>query len=315
MVQGGPSECRMYWQINRQCNFNCAYCFRESAEENQQAEDPARDTYSPEHMAGCFDQTGKVWSIYVTGGEPLLYPNFVELVQALAHQHYISISTNLSTTNAYHLADTVASNRLCRIMANAHIEQRERLKNGLTEYLRKFLYFQERGFNIELVYVAYPPLFDRIERDLEWFRREGVEQTTVKIFQGRYEDKRYPRDYSEKERSILKGLGLNDREQLILDSHVSFLGKKCQAGHRGFTMDVAGNVTRCLALRERYGNLFEGTFSPGLWARRCTARKCVCAYQGMKLTDSKSSPAPSSSITTPIRLGINLGEWVGRRRS
>ena len=85
----------MYWQINRQCNFNCAYCFREPPEENQQAEDSARDKYSPDHIAGCFDRTGKAWSIYVTGGEPLLHAETVAFLGEVAHRHCCSMLTSM----------------------------------------------------------------------------------------------------------------------------------------------------------------------------------------------------------------------------
>jgi len=305
----------MHWRMNRRCNFNCAYCFRDLPDEDRQTENPACGKYSAEHIAQRFDETGKVWRIYMTGGEPLLYTGFVELAKALTRRHCISVSTNLSTANAYELAEEVESERIVPIKANLHISEREKSKNGLKEYLEKFLRFQERGFDIRLVYVAYPPLFGRIKQDLERFRSEGVRQIEVKVFQGRYEGRRYPRDYTDQEQTFIRGFGLDNCEQQILTSRVSFLGRKCQAGHLAFYMDISGNVTRCVTLKENYGNLFEGTFRPGDSLRRCPVRKCGCAYQGINLTGTAGSVAPPNIVLRPVQFSVAVGELIARLSS
>jgi MoaA/NifB/PqqE/SkfB family radical SAM enzyme len=303
-------DCEMLWRMNRRCNFNCVYCFR-SVDEDKRTEDPACGKYSAEHIAKRFDETGKVWRIFMTGGEPLLYPGFVELAKALTRGHYISMNTNLSTPNAYELADAVESKRVHTINADIHILEREKSRDGVREYLRKFLHFQERGFNIWLGYVTYPPLFGRIEEDMEWLRGEGVKRINVKVFQGRYRNRRYPRDYSDEERAFIRGLGLNNYEQDILACRVSFLGKKCEAGHRAFEMDTSGNLTRCSTLKDGYGNLFEGTFRPGKSSRRCTVKKCACSYQGMNFTGAGGSIVPPNIIEQPVRFFVAVGEWAG----
>ena len=300
--------------MNRRCNFNCAYCFRRLPDEDRQTEDPACGKYSAEHIAQRFDKTGKVWQIYMTGGEPLLYPGFVELAKALTHRHYLSVSTNLSTANANELAEAVEVERIL-IRANVHILEREKSKDGLKEFLRKFLHFQERGFDIRLVYVAYPPLFGRIKQDLERFSSEGVRQIKVKVFQGKYEGKRYPRDYTDREQAIIRGFGLDNFEQQILDSRVSFLGRKCEAGHLAFYMDISGNVTRCVTLKDVYGNLFEGTFRPGDLPRRCPVKKCGCAYEGIILTGAMGSAVPSNIVVHSVKFSVAVSELIARLSS
>jgi len=300
----------MHWQMNRLCNLNCEYCFRNSLDEDKKTEDPSCGRYGAEHITQRFDETGKVWSIYMTGGEPLLYPGFVELAKALTRRHYISVSTNLSTANAYELAETIEREHIGSIIANVHILEREKRKDGLKEYLRKFLYFQERGFNIRLVYVAYPPLFGRIEKDLRQLRSEGAKQINVKVFQGKYKGQRYPRDYSEDERAFIRGLGLDNYEQEILAGRISFLGSRCEAGHRAFTMDISGNVTRCVASKDGYGNLFEGTFRPGELLRRCPKKKCSCTYQGIQFSASGGSAVSPNVIVRPVRFFVAVEEWL-----
>jgi MoaA/NifB/PqqE/SkfB family radical SAM enzyme len=304
-------ECRLYWFMTPRCNFNCPYCFREAASEKTTNDSDCKQ-YSPEHIAKRFNETGKAWHIYMTGGEPMLYPDFVPLAKMLTASHYISLSTNLSTANAYEFADTVKSDRVVSIRANVHIPEREKIKDGLQEYLRKINYFQGRGFNIRLVYVAYPPLFERMERDVESFRKEGVRHIEIKVFQGKFEGKRFPRDYNEQQRDLLIKLGLSDAERQLLDLHTSFLGKKCSAGQVGFTMSPSGLVTRCNTLNEEYGNLFEGTFKPSASVRRCPAKKCVCHYQGIVFTGSRGASVPSQIIARPVKYSIRVAEAIGR---
>jgi len=309
------SECSMNWWMIQRCNFNCSYCFRKGDDKSERAEEPTSGKYSVEHIAERFDETGKVWKIYMTGGEPLLYPHFVELAKKLTHRHYISVSTNLSTSNAYELAESVDSERVHQLNANVHILEREKIKDGVKEYLRKFLHFQERGFNIQLVYITYPPLFGRIEEDIKRFRGEGVKQIMIKVFQGKYDGRRYPRDYSDEEREFIKGLGLDSYEQEILACRVSFLGRKCQAGYRAFNMDMSGKVTRCSTLKDEYGNLFEGTFRSWKSPRRCSAKKCTCLYQGINFTSSLGTTMSLKIVVQPVRFSVLVGEWVGGLRN
>jgi len=298
--------------MTRRCNFDCPYCFRKSTPKDKQIKDSVPAGFDADLIARRFDETGKSWLIYMTGGEPLLYPDFVNLASALSRNHYLSMSTNLSTSNAFDLADSVKPERFYNIRANVHITEREKANAGLSEFLRRFLHFQTLGFDIRLVYVAYPPLLGRIEKDLESFREKGVKKIELKIFQGKFEGKRYPRDYTGRERDFLIKAGLSDYEKHILESRVSFLGKICRAGIHGFSMDPAGRVTRCNTFAENYGNLFDGTFQPAKSPRRCPARKCVCPYQGYSLTATHGNPAPAGIIAIPVKFSITLAESVSR---
>jgi len=111
------SDCYMLWCMTRLCNFNCTYCFRKWEDV-----DPVYGKYSAERIAQRFGETGKVWHIRMTGGEPLLYPGFVEFVKALTRRHYIPVITNLLAPNAYELTETIESQRVHSIGASLHIE-------------------------------------------------------------------------------------------------------------------------------------------------------------------------------------------------
>jgi MoaA/NifB/PqqE/SkfB family radical SAM enzyme len=306
------SDRYMYWYMLARCNFQCEYCFREFESQTNRFEAPQFQRFSPEQIRRQFDNTGFIWHIYMTGGEPLLYPHFIRIAAALTQNHYISLSTNLSTQNAYILADTIDPHRVASICASVHIHQREKKPDGLTELVRKTICFQNHGFNIRLSYLAYPPLLERIQKDICQLRDEGVNNVEVKIFQGEYGGRCYPRAYSSRDRALMNEIGLNSSEAAILASRVSFLGKKCKAGYKALVMDASGNITRCLALKNEYGNLFEGTFVPGTSSRRCTASQCICTYQGFRFARGSASTVPPQVRQRPVKLLLFAGDLLSR---
>lgn len=136
-VAGAP-EYMMAWQLNTLCNFRCEYCF--CSEKSLSKEHSDCGKYSPEHIAKCFNDTGRIWRIHMSGGETFLYPKFVELARALTKKCYISLNTNLSTPNVYEFGDMISPEKVLSINAALHIMEREKSKNGVNKYIKKFLY-------------------------------------------------------------------------------------------------------------------------------------------------------------------------------
>src|SRR3989338_4046204 len=91
-----PSK-RLTWNIHYDCNYRCPYCFFEG----QWIEYKKRNIYfSVDEWMHCwekvYDRYGRCF-ILITGGEPFMYPNFIELVERLSQVHYpINVSTNAS---------------------------------------------------------------------------------------------------------------------------------------------------------------------------------------------------------------------------
>lgn len=88
-----PSESppRLTWQMFHTCNFNCSYCYS-SYEKIKKVKN-----YLPtEIIATTLKKLGNQWILGMTGGEPLLHPNFVELCEAITKTHKIRFDTNLS---------------------------------------------------------------------------------------------------------------------------------------------------------------------------------------------------------------------------
>ena len=281
-VHSGP-EYMVVWNLNSLCNFRCEYCFLSA--ESLSREHPDVGHYSPEHIARCFDDTGRVWRVHMSGGEPFLYPDFAELCRLLTRRHFISINTNLSSNEVMSFGATISPERVLTINAGLHLVEREKRAVGVEKYLEKFLYLQERGFKIRLEYVVYPPLLGRVKEDVEILRARGVQLVNLKMFRGTFAGRVYPGAYTEEEKNLLEEIALDSRELEILDGRHEFFGRLCAAGHRSFNMDQSGNLNRCLTIKKPHGNLFTGKSRFDKQPRPCTATLCKCPYEGMQLIE------------------------------
>jgi len=275
------------WRLNKRCNYECAYCFREGVDEERGEEHPDCGRYAPEHISSCFNNTGKRWRIHMTGGEPFLYPRFVELASLLSQRHELSINTNLSAQDAYDFGRYVRVTGVHTINASIHIQELEKRGEGVRRFLERVLFLQEKGFRVKVLYISYPPLLTRMDRDIEGLMASGVRDCRIKVFRGLFEGRAYPATYTQRERRQIARYELSRYEQAILAGRTSFRGQHCAAGHSSFYMDISGNLSRCCTIPDGYGNFFAQTrpFDPA--PRKCPARECICPYQGMKFASGR----------------------------
>lgn len=279
------------WNLNLHCNYRCRYCFY--SDDQLSKEHPAVGKHSIGHITNCFDKTGKQWWIFLSGGEPFLYPRFVDLCKSLTKQHYITINTNCSTTNVKKFAHEIDPEKVYSINGALHIEQREQKKGALDRYIENVLLFQEKGFQFRVEYVMYPALFDRVEEDIAYLHRCGVKIVNIKVFKGKYKGKRYPLGYNSEERVLLEKYTLDKNELRFTEDKMSYKGKLCRAGYEFFRMDQAGDVYRCNSSAVKMGNFFEESEVLYDKAMPCVLNRCMCQYEGLKYgTEEKSELIP-----------------------
>ncbi len=98
IFQGKYKNIRMItWSIIKQCNFNCSYCFL--CCDPYRSIEPIDISKLTKNMNLLTDE----WLFYITGGEPFLEKNIIEICQAITRRHYLSINTNLSLNNVFDL--------------------------------------------------------------------------------------------------------------------------------------------------------------------------------------------------------------------
>ena len=166
------------WRINMYCNYKCQYCYQRKANRKK----AFRGTSETKKIVDAFNNTGLKWFIYMSGGEPFFYPNFIELCQGLTEKHIISINTNLSHNAVYRFADTLNPDAVRSFHCSVHITEMRRL-GLLKDFIKKYQYIKDKGFYIFASYVLYPPLLKQFNDDYELFKSNGI-ILRPKLFRG-----------------------------------------------------------------------------------------------------------------------------------
>lgn len=263
------------WEINKKCNFHCIYCDIWE-KEDEKAKIPIDITKLKKGLE-CLQG---VWQIDITGGEPFLEKNFIEICQILTEKHFISINTNLSTSNIFDFAEKVPSEKCIYIHASVHIAEREKNDKGLKSFLEKIVFLQGKGFYPTAVYVTHPDLFGRIESDIAYLESNGVERVRIQVFRGWHDQKMYPLSFTQVQRAFLATLKANYPEFEVLNrEHFYFFRHYCYAGQRFFVMNRNGNIRRCTNVDKNYGNLFEQSIRFDEKLKPCQQTSYLCLHE------------------------------------
>jgi MoaA/NifB/PqqE/SkfB family radical SAM enzyme len=279
----------MLWKANRRCNLACAYCFAPVSERVR--EDPLCGRYPVEEIARRFDETGMSWGIFMTGGEPFLYPRFLVLCRELVRKHFLALNTNLSTPRALRFADEIDPARILVINAALHIEELERI-GGFDRFLDRVRAFQDRGFPIGVEYVFYPPLVGRIDRDLRMLGEAGIKDVRIKAYRGIYRSRVYPRAYSALERAYFKRYADHGGSDFI-ENKYGFFGRRCRAGKDFLFMDIDGTVRRCPGSTASCGNFLDGNFFIDSKPRPCPFPRCFSPMFSVELAGGPRTTYPA----------------------
>lgn len=84
------------WDLNYDCNYKCSYCSVWKEEYHQYHGTPELNI---DRWVEAWNRIFRIYGssmIYLSGGEPSVYPKFYELISRLSEKHYLIICTNLS---------------------------------------------------------------------------------------------------------------------------------------------------------------------------------------------------------------------------
>jgi MoaA/NifB/PqqE/SkfB family radical SAM enzyme len=205
----------------------------------------------------------------ITGGEPSLYPNFIELVEAISKMHTVKVTSQLSG-DMFTFARKINPDRVVLDM-NFHP-----LETKLEPFIRKVLFLKEKGFKGGVCYLAYPPQMDKIEFYHREFEKRGI-GFALAAFWGECGGKKYPQAYSEEEKEMMAPfLGDISRIQYHLEGKKT-KGKLCRSGQLYASIKADGTVTRCGPLSHKpIGNIFDEHFNLFDRPMPCEADVCPC---------------------------------------
>ncbi|WP_155932926.1 radical SAM protein [Pseudodesulfovibrio alkaliphilus] len=249
--------------MTRKCNFRCEYCY--FPHDNT----PVTQILPVDRIRAFLDATGREWTVGMTGGEPFIYPGFVDICAALTRHHRIGVDTNLSmSSRVREFARRIDPARVQDLYVALHIKERERVR-GVAAFIDNARLLADSGFKVIVNYVVHPELETRFAADCEFFARHGI-GITPRPFRGEHQGRRYPEAYGERAHAIFA-----DHPEQGLKVAFNFMGVPCHAGRTLLRLDEDGTVYRCPGDKTVLGNvlgevrLFDGP-------QPCVRPRCPC---------------------------------------
>lgn len=269
------------WTLNLLCNYDCTYCISRAPKEH-----PLVGRLSPQQYLDFFNSTGKIWLLHLTGGEPFVHRDFLDLCRALTSRHYISLNSNLSSRRVRDFVSTVDPSRVQYIHCGVHVEERD-LKKGWRPLRDNVALLLERGFPVFASLVMTPAAFADYARVAEEFTPLGV-PLIPKVLRGGFEGRWYPQAYTAAERERFRAFS-DQAESLAgaahdptvnpfldrdyLDGFPNFRGIECSAGRLFVSIGYDGKIFRC-GQRTILGNIFERRLNLFSQDRPCDDEYC-----------------------------------------
>ncbi|MCX5778281.1 MAG: radical SAM protein [Elusimicrobia bacterium] len=257
------------WDIHYRCNFRCPYCWFDKNWE--QMETHNRNLSLTDMIAvwkRIYDRHGEC-HIAITGGEPSIYPYFIDLIEELSKMHTIKVTSQLSG-DYYTFARRINPERV-NLDMNFHP-----LEAKIEPFIRKVLALKNKGFRGGVCYLAYPPQMDKIDFYRQEFEKHGI-GFALAAFWGEWQGKNYPAAYTAEEKKMMAPyLGDVDRMNYHLEGRKT-KGKLCRSGQLYASIKADGTVTRCGPLSHKpIGNLFDDNFKLFDTPMPCEAEICPC---------------------------------------
>ena len=251
-----PYRVNFNWEITHKCNYKCSYC--------NVCGSGASKELTPTVYPGV-DKLIKVWhdiyenygscEIHFAGGEPFVYPDFMDLIERLSEIHTLEFSTNLSW-DPEDFVRRIKPGR-ARVGVSFHPEFTD-----FDTFFAKALRIKKAGFEIWVNYVAYPPFFKNMSVFKEKFGSFSIPMFILP-FNGEYCAKPYPESYTQEERDFLGSLGTSVNSKQTLDFAFSkekrnTKGKLCRMGQMYAKIMPNGQAANCCAKGAlELGNIFD----------------------------------------------------------
>lgn len=255
---------RFTWNMLYDCNYRCSYCFFEGKWE----EYGKRNVYflAPEwvfYWKRMRDKYGPPYLI-ITGGEPFLYPNFIEIIKGLTEICYhINISSN-SSGDLKRFVEEIGPQKVS--LSLSFQPEFDKLEN----FIERLLFIRKHKFDGCVNFVAYPPFLKDIGSYKEKFASINESLKIIPFF-GEYQGVSYPQGYTQEEQELIS----------INDSWFKKVRKKgslCDAGQRTALVFPDGKVARCGQVGEDMvlGCFFDSNFKLLDKSLPCEAEYCPC---------------------------------------
>lgn len=274
-----PFKVHWNWEIMLPCNYRCSYC----VVHNESAQFLTLDVPKWREIWTRIFKLYGCCQVRFAGGEPTIYPDFINLVSMILEMHTVDITTNLSF-DVEEWIKKVPSEGIA-ISGSLHLEHQTP-----EEFLKKLLILREKGNQlISASLVAYPPDVHRVEAIRELFEKNNVLFKIIP-FNGVYNGARYPGAYTDEQRVILGmqvqktqddlAKTLNKQWQDYANAKPddkNFMGMPCHMGEMYAKVYSDGTVRRCCHTGvDVLGHITDPNLRLFEKAEPCTVMSCSC---------------------------------------
>jgi MoaA/NifB/PqqE/SkfB family radical SAM enzyme len=261
------------WDMLYSCNYKCTYC---NIIHGRVSCTPEQTKHKIVELGVLKDIWGRIFELYdsgvirLTGGEPSVYPGFIQLVSFLTQKHVVNVNTNLSF-DIYKFMEKIPYQNVC---LNVSFHPEFITIEDLMIKLRALL---KNGYGCTVCCVGYPPFLKDLERYKEILTENNI-PFNMSPFLGSYEGRDFPKDYNEDEHNILRRItddptGKDEVNKKWLDFRMNeekHKGKLCRMGQTYAIILPNGDIKRCCSpFTKKIGNIFEKDFEIFNDARPC----------------------------------------------
>lgn len=253
------------WDLCYACNYRCPYCgVWEKASE--------RDLSLPPEEWGniwqrLFEKYGSI-HIFLSGGEPSVYPQFFELAKTLTQKHSVEICTNLSWEVDRLIAEI--SFQVLRIAPTFHPTFAD-----FADFFKKILKVKEYLPDYQVYYVAYPGQIKQMPKHARIFKDEGIKLIPLPLRGDGFVLN------TPEEKQIVEEVSPYRGEKIEYQlQRISPKGKSCRAGKDYAVIRANGIVDRCSQYSDgRVGNILDKNFQLFSEPRYCEKEYCPIESQ------------------------------------
>lgn len=272
-----PVMCALFTTCANRCGY-CTLAENGSVMDNRQLS-PYRDKAFIQRLADFFNSRtteNHKWNLTLTGGEPLLMPNFNlfhDLVFEKGNQvsYYTALFMSETHSTVKYLLGTNPE-RVDYIMASFHAEA-EAYED---RFMKTVKLLKNAGHNILVRFIAHPKRLESTEILDRLHNR--CKEIDITFYINNIMTAALPQNYTDAERTTMKKYFSSSTQHYLLEGGLDTTNVLCNAGATNIAVDfLSGNITPCVGVTGlSLGNVHENRLVLNSGPKICSTPNSDC---------------------------------------